>query len=57
LKAVVDTNVIAYLLLGPEQYLDEARGFARRSVLTRYLGSGTRQCSLDVGAATLAARV
>lgn len=27
LKAVVDTNVIAYLLLGTEQYLDEARTF------------------------------
>jgi predicted nucleic acid-binding protein len=26
-KAVVDTNVVAYLLLGTEQYLDEARTF------------------------------
>jgi predicted nucleic acid-binding protein len=26
-KAVVDTNVVAYVLLGTEQYLDEARGF------------------------------
>lgn len=28
-KAVVDTNVIAYLLLGTEQYVDEARTFIR----------------------------
>jgi predicted nucleic acid-binding protein len=26
-KAVVDTNVVAYLLLGTEQYVDEARTF------------------------------
>jgi len=26
-KAVVDTNVVAYLLLGTEQYVDEARKF------------------------------
>jgi predicted nucleic acid-binding protein len=26
-KAVVDTNVVAYLLLGTEQYVDEARAF------------------------------
>jgi len=26
-KAVVDTNVIAYLVLGTEQYVDEARAF------------------------------
>jgi len=26
-KAVIDTNVIAYLLLGTEQYVDEARTF------------------------------
>lgn len=26
-KAVVDTNVVAYLLLGTEQYLDEVRAF------------------------------
>jgi len=26
-KAVVDTNVVAYLLLGTEQYVDEARRF------------------------------
>ena len=26
-KAVVDTNVVAYLLLGTEQYVDEARMF------------------------------
>ncbi len=26
MKAVVDTNVIAYLLLGSERFLDEARG-------------------------------
>jgi predicted nucleic acid-binding protein len=26
-KAVVDTNVVAYLLLGTEQYIDEARTF------------------------------
>ncbi|MGH9631294.1 MAG: type II toxin-antitoxin system VapC family toxin [Bryobacteraceae bacterium] len=27
MKAVVDTNVVAYLLLGTEQYIDEARTF------------------------------
>lgn len=27
MKAVVDTNVVAYLLLGTEQYVDEARTF------------------------------
>ncbi|MCC6586302.1 MAG: type II toxin-antitoxin system VapC family toxin [Bryobacterales bacterium] len=27
MKAVVDTNVIAYVVLGTEQYLDEARTF------------------------------
>lgn len=27
MKAVVDTNVVAYLLLGAEQYVDEARTF------------------------------
>ena len=27
MKAVVDTNVVAYLLLGTEQYVDEARRF------------------------------
>lgn len=27
MKAVVDTNVIAYLVLGTEQYVDEARAF------------------------------
>src|SRR5215471_17238877 len=27
MRAVVDTNVIAYLLLGTEQYVDEARTF------------------------------
>jgi predicted nucleic acid-binding protein len=26
-KAVVDTNVVAYVLLGTEQYIDEARAF------------------------------
>jgi predicted nucleic acid-binding protein len=26
-KAVIDTNVVAYLLLGTEQYVDEARTF------------------------------
>ena len=27
MKAVVDTNVVAYLLLGTEQFVEEARGF------------------------------
>ena len=27
MKAVVDTNVVAYLLLGTQQYVDEARTF------------------------------
>lgn len=27
MKAVVDTNVVAYLLLGTERFVDEARGF------------------------------
>ena len=27
MKAVVDTNVIAYLLLGTDRFVDEARGF------------------------------
>jgi predicted nucleic acid-binding protein len=26
-KAVVDTNVVAYLMLGTDQFVDEARGF------------------------------
>ena len=27
MKAVIDTNVVAYLLLGTEPYVDEARAF------------------------------
>jgi hypothetical protein len=50
LNAVVDTNVIACLLLGTEQYCRRGTQLpvgGRRGAGPGCLGSGTRQCAVD----------
>ena len=52
MKAVVDTNVIAYYLLGTAEFETEVRQFwesVRDPLAPAILGSGDRQRRLDVG--------